>query len=374
MKNHRTKIGLIINPIAGMGGAVGLKGTDGAHILAEAIARGAMPRASHRAAQALERLKPLKDQLILLTGAEAMGEAVAREAGFAVEVVGEVGSSTGSDDTRQVASEMMNRGVSLLLFAGGDGTARDIHQAVGESMPVLGIPAGVKIHSAVFGRNPMQAGETAALWLRGSIANTFQAEVMDINEDDYRREVLSAKLYGYLCIPAERKRLQRLKCGSGGREQHAQEAMAHDMAETIDASRLYLIGAGSTTRTFMHVLGLEGSLLGVDAVRGGQLVGRDMPESQILDLLKDREASLIITPIGGQGYLLGRGNLQLSPAVLRQLKKECIHVLATPGKIHGLEGAPLLLDSGDARLDRQLSGHYRIITGYHQHIIYKVTA
>ncbi|MCK5125995.1 MAG: ATP-NAD kinase family protein [candidate division Zixibacteria bacterium] len=366
------KIGFIVNPIAGMGGAVGLKGTDGADILAEAVARGAMPCAPERAARALKTLSAVKDSLVLFAGPGAMGEDLAREAGFEPMVVGMVSAQTGAEDTRRVAQIMAEAGVELLLFAGGDGTARDIYVAVGEEMTVVGIPAGVKIHSAVFGRNPDLAGEMAALWVQGSIARTVLAEVMDINEDDYRREILSAKLYGYLRIPFERKCLQRLKCGSADQEQHAQEAIAHDMAEQLEADRLYLIGAGSTTRSLMWLLGLESSLLGVDAVKNGQLIGKDLSEQQILELMGGEPASLIVTPIGGQGYLFGRGNLQLSPMVLTHIEKECIYVLATPAKIHGLEGRPLLLDTGDVDLDKSLSGHYRIITGYHQYIIYKV--
>jgi predicted polyphosphate/ATP-dependent NAD kinase len=268
---------------------------------------------------------------------------------------------------------MKEKGVDLLLFAGGDGTARDIHAAVGEEVVVVGIPAGVKIHSAVFGRNPNLAGETAALWVKGAIAGTVLAEVMDINEDDYRQEILSARLYGYLRIPAERKRLQRLKCGSAGKERHAQEAIAHDMAEQLKPDRLYLVGAGSTTRPLMQLLGLESSLLGVDAVKDGRLIGKDLTEKQILKILSNERVSVIVTPIGGQGYVFGRGNLQFSPAVLSKIDKNDIYILATPGKIHGLEGAPLLLDTGDALLDATLSGHYRIITGYHQHVMYRVS-
>ena len=369
---EKKKIGFIVNPIAGMGGAVGLKGTDGAEILAEAIVRGAVPRAPGRAQAALAALSTVRDHILILAGPGAMGADLAAQAGFSVEVIGEAHASTTSEDTRAIAGLMKDAGAALLLFAGGDGTARDIHAAVGEALPVLGIPAGVKIHSAVFGRNPALAGETAALWVKGGIAHTIKAEVMDINEADYRREVLSARLYGYLCIPAERKRLQRLKCGSAGREQHAQEAIAHDMAERLEADRLYLVGAGSTTRPLMQLLGLECSLLGVDAVKNGQLIGKDLGEKEILQLIDSEPASLIVTPIGGQGYLFGRGNLQLSPAVLRCLDKNEIHILATPAKVHGLAGAPLLLDTGDVELDAALSGHYRVATGYHQHIVYRV--
>jgi len=370
---EKMKIGFIVNPIAGMGGAVGLKGTDGAEILAEAIVRGAVPRAPGRAQAALAALSSVKNDILLLAGPGVMGADLAVQAGFSVEVIGEAHASTTPADTRAIASQMKAEGAALLLFAGGDGTARDIHAAVGEGMAVIGIPAGVKIHSAVFGRNPALAGETAALWVKGGIANTIQAEVMDINEADYRREVLSAKLYGYLCIPAERKRLQRLKCGSAGREQHAQEAIAHDLAERLQPDRLYLVGAGSTTRPLMQLLGLAGSLLGVDAVKNGQLIGRDLTEREILDLLAAESASLIVTPIGGQGYVFGRGNLQISPAVLHRIKKQDIHILATPAKIHGLTGAPLLLDTGDSDIDKILSGHYRVVTGYHQHIVYRVS-
>ena len=206
------KLGLIVNPIAGMGGRVGLKGTDGLDILEKAVKLGAKPESQNRTVESLNKLKPLKDSIELITYPDNMGEKAAIRCGFSPNIIGTVaGSTTTASDTRKAAKDMLDLGVDLLLFAGGDGTARDIYSAVGNSMVVLGIPAGVKIHSAVYACNPTRAGELALLFLQGKAKNIMEAEVMDIDEEDYRKGRLRAKLYGYLKIPFERRYLQRVK-------------------------------------------------------------------------------------------------------------------------------------------------------------------
>ena len=374
-KTHMKTIGLIVNPIAGMGGAVALKGTDGDAILREARRLGAEPRAHERTQTALSALVPLKGQVRLLCGGGAMGEDAARSLGIEPEVVFVPPSrDTGAADTIAAASIIKERGVDLLLFAGGDGTARDVFTAVGTTLPVLGIPAGVKIHSAVFAQNPRLAGELAALVVAGKVRDFMEAEVMDIDEEQYRREILSARLFGYLTIPLQRRFTQRLKAGSPQNERYVRQAIAAAVMEGFDETAIYLLGAGTTIRPIGESMGVAGSLLGIDVAQGRSLLVKDATESQLREVVAQARVPvyLVLTPIGGQGYVLGRGNQQLSPAVLRKIDKRNIMIVSAPGKLAALAGQPLLLDTGDAALDRELSGYYRVITGFRQSSFYRV--
>ncbi len=370
---ERKKLGFLVNPIAGMGGRVGLKGTDGREILEKAIALGAQPWARERAKEALKPLLRLKDEIALVTYPTPMGEDVVREYGFVPKVIqADFGDVTTEKDTVHAAKAMLDEKVDLLLFAGGDGTARDICSAVGTSLVCLGIPAGVKIHSGVFASHPVRAGELALLYLQKSVQRTIEAEVMDVDEEELRREIVSARLYGYLRIPHVERFLQRTKAGSSGNEKYSQEAIAAEVVEDMSDEFYYLVGPGTTTSAIMQRLGLDHSLLGVDLVWKGNLLGKDLNEAQILEKISGKPTKLILTPIGGQGFLLGRGNQQVSPAVIKQIGKDNIIVVATKQKIHSFYSRPLQVDSGDDALDQTLSGHYRIITGFRETIIYKV--
>jgi predicted polyphosphate/ATP-dependent NAD kinase len=367
------RLGLIVNPVAGIGGRVGLKGSDGAEIQRKALALGAVPQSLNRAIQALERLKPVDDPEIITYPGE-MGEEAARACGFEPTVIGSIKSGeTTPEDTMNAAREMLRLHVALLLFAGGDGTARDIYNAIGEELPALGIPAGVKIHSAVFGANPISAGDLAASYLQGKVSNLREAEVMDIDEEAVRRGVVSAKLYGYLKVPFQRRLLQGLKTPSSPGERAAMAAIAADVVSNMEGGWLYIIGPGTTTRAITSRLGLDKTLIGVDVVADGELVAADVNESQLLELLQGRKAKIVVTPIGGQGYIFGRGNQQISPKVIEKVGKENILVVSTTGKIHSLRGRPLWVDTGDRAVDEMLSGYTRVITGYDERIIYRVS-
>ena len=366
-------VGLIINPIAGMGGPVGLKGTDGSLILEQAIKRGAQPRAQQRCLEALKQLAPLQDQIELQTCPGKMGEEAAAKCGFSPKIVGIVtATTTTAADTQRAAQQMRDAGVDLLLFVGGDGTARDIYNTLADSVVTLGIPAGVKIHSAVFAGNPTQAGELAALFLKGRARTIVEAEVMDIDEENFRNDVLSAKLYGYLKIPFEKKYVQKAKAASGTTEKHDQQAIAHGIVENMLDDWFYIIGPGTTTRAIMEQLDLPYTLLGVDLIYNRQLVGKDLSEAQLLGKIRSRRTKLIITPIGGQGYILGRGNQQISPAVIQVVGKENIIIIATGQKIHSLQGRALRVDTGCDATDRLLNDYFTLVTGYRESIVYKV--
>jgi predicted polyphosphate/ATP-dependent NAD kinase len=372
---ERKELGLIVNPVAGLGGRVGLKGSDGAEIQRQARALGAEPHAGERAAEALARLRRVEG-LRIVTYPGEMGEDAARATGFEPVVMGDIvpGETTGLD-TREAARQMHERGVDLLLFVGGDGTARDVYEAVGLKQTALGVPAGVKIHSAVYATHSRSAGELAALYLRGRVTSEREAEVMDIDEEAFRAGALQARLYGYLRVPYRSRLVQSQKMPSSG-EAASLAAIAEDVVSKMEPGVLYIVGPGTTTRAIARELGLDKTLLGVDVVLDGELVARDANEADLLALLEAHEgpARIIVTPIGGQGYLFGRGNQQISPRVIRRVGMDNILVVSAPDKLHALGSQPLLVDTGDREVDGILSGYLMIITGYNERAVRKVSA
>lgn len=365
------RLGLIINPVAGIGGAVGLKGSDG--MVAEALARGAVPRAQQRARQALLPLCELEIPFELLTVAGEMGASLAAELDLTHRVVYRpMAANTTAEDTREAAMCMREAGVDLLLFAGGDGTARDICAAVGEAYHVLGIPAGCKIHSGVYGVTPAASGRVAARMIAGELLSLVDAEVMDIDEEAFRAGKVRARHYGQLQVPGDLCYVQAVKQGGRESEELVLAEIAAGVVEQMEPDTLYLMGSGSTVAACMAELGLENTLLGVDLVENGQLIGQDLCAAEILTRIRGRRCRLIITLIGGQGHLFGRGNQQLSPDVIRCVGLEHIQVLATKAKLAALAGRPLLVDTDDPELNRALRGYLRITTGYKDKVIYPV--
>ena len=365
------KLGLSVNPVAGWGGSVGLKGSDG--MVEEALRRGAVPRSERRAMVTLQELISLRDVITVYTGPGSMGESVAKEQGFSCEVMHSSGGrATTVEDTLALCRWLQEQDVDLILFAGGDGTARDICTAADEKAVFLGIPAGVKIHSPVYARSPAAAGRLAALYLQGQVESIAEEEVLDIDEEQYRQEIINTRLYGYLRIPREAELTQCRKCGTGAGEEDSIAAIADYVADTMKKDTFYLVGAGTTTRAVMRELELENTLIGVDLVYNYDLVANDIYGRQIFDLIGDKPAKLVVTVTGGQGFLFGRGNQQLTPEVLRRIGRENIIILATKEKILKLRGQPLLVDTGDAELDQHLSGYHHVICDYNETIVCKV--
>lgn len=374
---EKRKLGFIVNPIAGMGGRVGLKGSDGFEILEKAKQLGAQPEAPARAATALMRISRIKDNIELITYPHEMGEDEAKQCQFNSTVIGSIKrGNTTSRDTQNAAQDMLEAKVALLLFAGGDGTARDIYNVIGDKIPVLGIPAGVKIHSAVYATSPQNAGDLAALYLgeKSSSIRLREAEVMDIDEQAFREDRLSAKLYGYLKVPYERRLVQSAKAGSAAAEEAAMYDIACDFIKTMQDDYLYIFGPGTTTREIMVKLGLKNTLLGVDAVYKRELVGSDLNEAQLLKLIEGKKAKIVVSVIGGQGYIFGRGNQQISAKVIRRVGKENVIVVATKNKILSLNGNLLLVDTGDDEVNKLLTGYTRVITGLNERLMVRVVS
>jgi predicted polyphosphate/ATP-dependent NAD kinase len=374
METDMHRIGLIVNPIAGIGGRVGLKGSDGAETQRRALELGATPQAPHRATLSLLAITKPDSPLEVFTAPHEMGGTSAREAGFTPHVIGSIQSgATTSADTQRIAREMTSLDMDLLLFAGGDGTARDICVSVPEGFPCLGIPAGVKIHSAVYATNPRHAGELTQLFLAGK-ARLRESEVLDLDEDAYRDGRVSARLYGTLHVPYRPLLLQNQKTASPVSESRQMEAIAANVIEHMQTDVAYILAPGTTTRAIARALNLEKTLVGVDVVRNGKLIVQDATHAQLLDLVNKMPTRIIVTPIGGQGFLFGRGNQQIDPEVIRKVGRENIIVVSTSSKLNALRLQPLLVDTGDETVDELLAGYFPVITGYNEQRMHKVVS
>ena len=368
------KIGLIVNPVAGIGGKVGLKGSDGEETQKKARCLGAQPESNNKAKITLEQLKQIKNELEIVSYPAEMGGEIANACGFQTTVLGRIREGhTRPEDTVHAAREILEAGAEIILFAGGDGTARNILDAVGGSVPVLGIPTGCKIHSAVYALNPRRAGELALKLIEGGITEFREAEVMDIDEELFRQDRVQARLYGYLKVPNERSFVQNMKSGRGKSEAAAAGMMAGFVADTMEADTLYIVGPGSTTRAIMDKLGLKNTLLGVDLVYNRQVIANDATEKMLLDALDQyKKARIIVTVIGGQGYVFGRGNQQISARVIRRVGRDHIAIVASQEKMLSLFGKSLYVDTGDEAVNAALCGYYKVITGYEDHVMFKV--
>ncbi len=372
--SNKFRLGLIINPLAGLGGSVALKGSDG--VASEAIARGAEPKAHLRMAQALAVIADYLPRIEIITASGTMGENLAKSLGFDVQVVyqaafNDTSADTTATDTKQAAIAIEQHNLDLLLFAGGDGTARDLFDVVDETLPVLGVPAGVKIHSGVYGITPHAAGMVLKMLLDGELVSLMSADVMDIDETAFRAGTVRARRFGEMQVPAEPRYIQAVKMGGKEVDELVLSDIAAEVIEQMD-DELFIMGSGSTVAAVMDELGVENTLLGVDLIEDRQLVASDLSAEQLLTLTQGRDCKLIITLIGGQGHIFGRGNQQLSPQLIRRVGKENIIILATKTKLKALEGRPLIVDSGDPELDSELGGYYKVITGYHDYVMYQV--
>lgn len=377
----RFRVGLLINPYAGLGGPLALKGSDGK--IVQALAAGGQPLAGGRALQALQTLAPLWSRIDWVSAAAGLGGALLHRLGLPVNIVHQPhetpdGLASSEADTTALTEKLARAQLDLLLFAGGDGTARDVLQGLqaapgrADQVPVIGIPAGVKMQSAVFGNSPQASALLAQDFLLNSRRVVAEREVMDLDETLLRQDIVSPQLFGYMAVPVSPRHVQGKKMRSPESDAVTSHAIAQRVVAQLQPGVTYLFGPGSTTFAVKKALGLSGSLLGVDLVRDRQLLLRDATERQIWDAVGTPPCHLFLSCIGGQGHVFGRGNTQLSPRILKQIGPEQLTVLATPGKLQSLRGRPFQVDSGDPMVDRQFSRPTRVWSGLHDGVWYRV--
>ncbi|UCH46469.1 MAG: ATP-NAD kinase family protein [Betaproteobacteria bacterium] len=353
-------IGLIVNPVAGMGGSVGLKGTDG-EMYAKALAMGAQPVSPARAREFLSHIS-CRDKIRLLVAPGAMGADHAQAVGLSSETIGTLAAEPTREDTKSIAGAMLDAGAELIIFAGGDGTARDIADAIDLRVPVIAIPSGVKVYSSVFAYNPRAAAELLNAFIEG--ADVAEEEVLDIDENAFRSGIVDSRHYAFLLVPEVGRLLQAGKelSGTTGSTAEAKREIAEAVIEQMVPQTLYLLGPGTTVRAIADELAIEKTLLGVDAIVDGELVGSDLNERAILELLdRYEQAVIVVTPLGGNGFIFGRGNKQFTPQVLRRVGRKNILVIGDREKLMKL--ACLRVDTGDPELDESLSGHIDVVVG-----------
>jgi predicted polyphosphate/ATP-dependent NAD kinase len=368
------RIGLIINPIAGIGGPLAARGSDCFANIAEARDRGGVPIAQQRAKRALARLKQAAENILITTAAGSMGADAAIECGFAPFVLNTAPGVTTAADTRAAAAMMLDQAVELILFAGGDGTAHDIFEVVGDRLPLVGIPAGVKMHSAVFALSPEAAGETAALAIKQN-CGTRLAEIMDADEAELAAGRPSARLFGYAMTPSLPRLFQPAKAARPDGGEAAIAALGRKLARQPKPDQLLIFGPGTTMAAIRQGFGFDGSLLGVDAVIDGEVVSRDADAGTLEALCKSHpQFMLLVGVVGGQGFVFGRGNQQISPKILRAVDHGNLRIIATREKLLALPSCELRIDSGDVELDRLLEGYRRVDTGPNDTVMMRLRA
>lgn len=372
------RIGFLINPIAGMGGRVGLKGTDG--VVEEAKALGAQLVAPERAVQFLKAFLRLNTKELVVewvTCPDPMGAKEVIEVGITPEIIPiDLDVETQAEDTKKAVGLLREREVQLIVFVGGDGTARDILDALGEEnqLPVLGVPAGVKMYSGIFAFSPEAAAGVVMDWLTGD-TQLESFEIMDADEAAIRQDEFVIKLYGYLQGPLVPARMQGAKLSSPEtvNERENQEAIARTIIEDMVEGDSYILGPGTTVRVVAQQLGVDKTLLGVDLYQEGK-IHLDVSEKQLLELIPDfLHAWIIISPIGNQGMILGRGNQQISPNIIRRIPTEQILIIATHSKVNSLADRGLHIDTGDPEVDKILSKYLRVLVDYRTWRMMKVT-
>ena len=364
------RVGFIVNPIAGMGGKVGLKGTD--DVVKEAVKRGAKPIAARRAVDFLRKLKEYDAYvpIELLTCPGVMG-------GKEIEAVGlvsmalpmHIARQTTAADTEEAVRLLNQRKVDLIVFVGGDGTARDVLDAMqgAEQVPVLGVPSGVKMYSGIFATSPSEAADVVSAFAQNE-AEVTEVEIMDADERAIRKDIFAVKLYGLLRCPFLSAHVQRSKQVSPETidERDNQVAVARFIVEEMRRDGTYILGPGTTVKRVAELLGVEKTVLGVDIYKNGRVI-LDVDEKRILTKVNDWQNTwIILSPIGRQGILLGRGNQQISPTIVKLVGKERIIVAATRNKLQSIEKNVLRVDTGDAQVDETLRGFIRVVTDYRE--------
>ena len=371
----RLKLGFLVNPYAGIGGEAALKGSDRVDVRDKALAYSDTLRTPERARRFLTALGPAARAIDWYSGEGLMGEMLLREFDCSLAGVEPVSSYPSSaEDSRRLVKTCITQAVDILVFVGGDGTARDVVDESGMHLPCLGVPGGVKMQSGVFAISPEAAASIVLRIASGESLGVSEQDVRDIDEQALREGRVHSRFYGSMQVPAEPAWLQRLKQGGVEDESLVLDEIAEHLTEIMqDSGAVMLAGPGTTIAHWMKNLGLANTLVGFDAIRDGQLLQQDLTAKDVLSLQQQYpDVYLVITPTGNQGFLLGRGNQQLSPSFIQQLPKEQWLIVASQSKLDTLQQRPLLVDSNDAELDRQIAGLYPIITAYHHQMLYPV--
>lgn len=367
--------GLLINPVAGVGGSVALKGSDGAAVQAAARQRGGTPRGHDRALRTLAAAGDALRDVRWVTWGGSMGADALGEAGLAAQTLGEPEAPSSAADTRRAAAAMLAAGADLIVFCGGDGTARDLLAELQQQVPVLGIPSGVKMHSGVFAATPESAGQVLRTLVEGGLVRAAVAQVRDLDEAALRRGEVRPRFHGELAVPEIGGFLQHTK--EGGRENEAlalQEIVAEVCERIADEPGVFILGPGSSLCAIKEALGMEPTLLGVDVWDVDRQAGRDVDGGWLAEYLDGcpGPVTLVLSFTRQQGFLLGRGNQQITPQVLRRIGREHLWVVGSRTKLLSLEGRALLVDTDDPDLDRDWAGLVEIITGYQDSVFYRI--
>ncbi|NJE25550.1 ATP-NAD kinase [Thermococcus sp. MV5] len=359
------KVGLIVNPIAGMGGRVALKGTDG--VVEEAIKRGARPIAIEVTKLFLRELSHYDINMEFVTGPDGLGENALKEFDFPYEVIQhrKIGEKeiltvkipdTTREDTKILAS-IMNEKVDIIIFAGGDGTARDIYEAIDKKRPILGIPTGVKMFSGTFANSPEDAARLLVELAKGN-AKLVEREILDLDENAYRHDEVKARTYGTALTPYIETFIQGTKEPTPLDEGEELDAIAEALVEELEDG-IYFLGAGSTMKKIKDTLKIDGTLLGIDIVeiKSGKatLLVKDAQEKDLLKFVGN-SPKIIVTVVGGLNFLFGRGNQQFSPEVLKYIPKENVIIVATPSKVR----KPIRVYTGNKEVDRKFKGYIKV--------------
>ncbi len=341
------KIGFVVNPVAGAGGRIGLKGSDDVDAVLKKGGRPSSPVIAEKFCRFIGR------EMEVITCSSSMGRDYING-----RVVYEVNGKTTAKDTIKACRAFVKHGADLIVFVGGDGTARDVYGAVGKDVPILGVPAGVKMYSSVFAFNAEKAAHVVREFAEGK-TELMEREIMDVDEEAFRNDMLKIKLHGFAIVPSLRHFIQNGKKMFAG-EEHAKREVAEFMALVCKRGTC-ILGPGSTVKAIADEMGVEKTLLGVDVMRDGKIIARDAGEREILDAMNG-SARIVVSPMGGNNFIFGRGNQQISARVIKKAGIENVTVVATPAKM--MEAPFLYVDVGDEAMNKKLAGWRQVIVGY----------
>ena len=371
------RLGLIINPYAGVGGPAALKGSDHKNAMKFALERGVQPKALERVKQMLLSIESDITQIQIITASGAMGaDACHYLSNVSVQIVFQTPSNTSAEHTQLAAKRIQQENVDLLVFVGGDGTARDIFTAIGSDQTVLGLPAGVKMHSAVFAVTPRAVASVIDSMISHKLVAARMAEVRDIDEEAFSKGLVKTRYFGEMQIPDDQLLVQTVKCSGLLDDEIMLDELCAFLVETIDleADALYILGSGGTLKHLKETLGIDSpTLLGVDVWYQGRILYHDIHEQKLFELIQDYpKVKILLSVIGGQGVVLGRGNQQISSRIIEHVGIQSLQFISTQAKLLALGGRALSVDSGDDALNKRLAGFHKIICGYDDFVLYEI--